>query len=925
MWWAKLQSLVAGLFHREGIEDDLAAEIRSHIEARIEDLIGRGLSRLAAERQARIEFGAIERYKEEVREARGLRLIDELRADMLCGLRGLRRTPGFTAVAAISLALGIGANTLVFSVLESTLLRPLALPDPDRLVTIWNVPDPTQPDRLGTSSIPRYFAFRDAARSFESMAAHNGIACGIKNLGFEENGAPPERILGQTVSPSMFRTLGVEPHLGRVFTEEEDQVDQVAPVVVLSYATWQRRYGRDLDIVGKTIGLDRLPTTVIGVMPERFDFFGDKVEFFAPLCLTKVQVDSRVGGNTIIARLKPGVSIEQAQSEVDAIGAQLAATDPAHHRGLGTRVESLQRSIARGIGAAGQPSSDYASALLMLQGAVGLVLLIACANVAGLLLTRTASRRTEVAVRQALGGSRSRITRQLVTETLPLAVLGSAIGVLLAWGGLSLFVATAPPEFPRLDQISIDLRVLGFTALVTFVTAVVFAMVPAVQASRPKLAGTLKEASRSATGAAERRRMRSLLVTGQIALASVLLVGAGLMIHSFVRVLDNDLGADPTSLLTFDFRLPARESYKQLGMYKGSGLFEVSPVPAETAERVLERLRTEPGVVSVAAVNASPLAGGSFQMPFRVEGRPDPSTISVAGTPTLPTVEYAAVTTGFFDVMKIPLLAGRDFAQHDTASSPFVVIINETMARQVFPREDAIGKHLRFDFIPDERPREIVGVVGDTRSGPFQVAHASTVYVPHVQQTSRFAGPAVYTRIGMNFVIRTMGEPMLLLPAVKRAVAEVDRTTPVANAKTVEQTLDAQVRSLRLYVLLLGLFGAVSAVLAATGIYGVMAHSVAERTREIGIRMALGARVLDVLLMVARQITGPIGVGLLLGLAGALALTRVIEANLFQVTSTDPLTYGAVSGLLLLIAGMACFFPARRAAVVNPTVALKHE
>jgi putative ABC transport system permease protein len=924
--WARLRSIGSGLFRRGRIEDDLADEIRSHLQSRVQDLLARGVEPSAAERQARIEFGSIERYKEEVRGARGLRIVDELRADLLCGVRGLRRAPGFTAVASISLALGIGANTLVFSLVDSTLLRPLSLPEPDRLVTIWNVPDVTKPDRLGTNSIPRYFALRDMTRSFDSVAAHNGLACGIKNLGFEENGAAPERILGQTVSPSMFRTLGVQPFMGRAFTDAEDQVDQVAPVVVLTYATWQRRFGGDSAVLGQTIILDRLPTTVIGVMPESFDFFGDQVEFFVPLCITRVQVESRIGANTIIARLKPGVSIAQAQADVDAIGVRLATTDPQRHRGLGSLVEPLQRSRARLTGAVGQPSGDYGSSLLMLQGAVGFVLLIACANVAGLLLARTNNRQTEVALRQALGGSRWRITRQLVTETLPLAVFGAVLGVLLAWGGLALFVATAPPEFPRLNDVAIDLRALGFTALVVFLTAIVFAMVPAFQASRVRFTGALKQASRSATGGADRQRMRSLLVTGQIALALVLLIGAGLMIHSFVRVLGNDLGADPTNLLTFDFRLPARESYKQLGMYKGTGLFEVSPVPAERVERVLERLETLPGVVSVAAVNAPPLAGGSFQMQFRIEGRPEPpSAISVAGVPTLPTAEYFAVTRAFFDTMKIPLRAGRDFGRLDTDASPFVVIINETMARQFFPGEDPIGKHLRFDFIPDERPREIVGVVGDTLAGPFQARYASTVYVPHVQQTSRFAGPTVYTRIGMNFVLRTMGDPMLLLPAVKRAVAEIDRTTPVASARTVEQTLDSQVRNLRLYMLLLGVFGAVSAILAATGIYGVMAHAVAQRTREIGIRIALGARVQDVLMMVGRQATWLIGLGLAIGLSVAVAFSRVIEANLFEVTATDPLTYGAVSALLLLIATVACLVPARRASVVNPVVALKHE
>ena len=926
MPWPKIRSLLAGLTRRNRLEDDMAEEIRGHIEARARDLARSGLDAAEAQRQARLEFGAVERYKEEVREARGLRVVDELRADLVCGLRGLRRAPGFTAVAAVSLALGVGANTLVFSLVDAALLRPLSLPEPERLVTIWNIPDPTKPDRLGTHSITRYVAFRDTARLFESVAAHNGIACGIKSLGFAEDGVPPERILGQTVSPSMFRTLGVQPMIGRTFADSEDQVDQIAPVVILSYRTWQRRYGSDRAIVGKTMMLDRLPTTIIGVMPEQFDFFGDQVEFFLPLCLTRAQVESRVGGNTVIARLKPSVSIDEAQAELDALGVQLAKNDPVHHRGFGARVEALQRSATRSIGNAGQPSGDYGSILLMLQGAVAVVLLIACANVAGLLLARTTARRTEVALRQAIGASRWRILRQLLTETLPLAVLGAGMGMLLAWGGLRLFVRLAPSDFPRLQYVSIDLRVLSFTALIAFATAVAFAIVPALHASSTQFSDELKEASRGATAGLLRRRMRHILVVSQIALALLLLIGAGLLLHSFARAIGNDLGADPTNVLTFDFRLPARESYKQIAMYRGSGLFEVSSVPSETIERVLDRLRTVPGVQSVAATNTPALGGASFEVPFRIEGRADPpSAISIAGTPALPTVEHVAITRGFFDTMRIPLRAGRDFDNRDTAAAPFVAIINETMARQFFSSEDPIGRYIRFDVIPDEQPRQIVGIVADTLDGPFQTRHAPSVYVPHVQQTSRATGPAVYSRIGMYFVIRTPGEPMALLPPIKRAVAEVDRGTPIANAGTVEQTLNGQVRSLRLSMLLLGVFGIIAAVLAAVGIYGMIAHSVTERTREFGVRMAFGARAADVLLMVVRRATTLIVAGVALGLAGAIAFSRVLESSLFQVTATDPLTYATVSLLLLLIALIACVVPAGRAAGMNPTVALRHD
>jgi putative ABC transport system permease protein len=907
-------------------DQELDEEIASHLDLDIRAHIDRGLAPDEARAAAFRQFGNRTRVKERARETDPFFGVETFVRDVLYGLRSLRRNPGFTAAAAVSLALGICANTVIFSLVDSTLLKPLALPDPDRLVVIWNVPDRSNPDRLGTSSIPRYFAFRDQARSFEAVGAFNGIACGVKTLGFEQNGAPAERILGQTISPSLFKTLGVTPLLGRTFSDDEDQVDQVAPVVLISHRMWQRRFGGDAQVLGKTLMLNRVRTEVIGVLPEGFDFFTEQIEFVAPLCLTRAQVDSRVGGNTVIGRLRPGVTVQQAQAEADSLGARLAASDPQRHQGIGTKVEPLQRAHVRLLDGSGQPSGDYGSPLLILQAAVGFVLLIACANVAGLLLARTAGRRHEVAMRLALGAGRRRIVRQFLAESVPLAVLGGAGGVGLSWGALRLFVATAPPDFPRLDRVTLDLRVLGFTALLVVITSVLFALVPALQASKT-VGDPLKDSGRTATGGTRRQRVRSLLVTGQMALALVLLIGAGLLIHSFVRAVGTDLGADPRNLLTFDFRLPPGETFKPAGRWRGSNLFDVNPAAADTFERVYERLRTVPGVLAVGAANGLPFSP-TFSMPFLIEGRPLPPTTGEFGEglqPSPQVANYFAVSRTFFSALGIPLVQGRDFGAHDIADRPLVMIINQTMARQYFPGEDPIGKRVTLDFVPDERPREIIAVAGDTSTGRLDGGHAPAIYVPHVQQTSRFAGAYVYTRIGMIFALRTAGDPMQLLASVKRAVSDVDPTTPVAGVSTVEQTLDAQVRHLRLYMLLLGAFGAVAAILAATGIYGVMAYAVAERTREIGIRMALGARATDVLLMVSRQAAAVIGAGTLLGLAGALALTRVIQSALFGVTATDPATYAAGALLLVLIAAAASVIPARRAASVDPTVALKQE
>ncbi len=692
MRWAMLRSWTTGLFRRKKVEDDIGDEIRAHLDARVAHLVRTGLPRHEAERRARVEFGSVARIKEDVRAARGLGLVDALVSDLRHGIRSIRRAPGFASVAVLSLALGIGANTLVFSVLNAALLTPGALPDPDRLVFLWNVPDLSRPDQLGTNSISRYVAWRDESRSFESVAAFNGIACGIRTLGFEQNGVPPERIVGQTVSPSFFRTLGVQPIIGRTFTEAEDIVDQVAPVVLISHRTWQRRFEADPGVVGKTVTLDRTPTTVIGVLPDTFDFFGERIEFVAPLCLTRAQVESRVGGNTVVARLRAGVSIEDAQRELDALAADLATRDPDRHRGFGIRVESLPRARARSLDPIGQPSGDYGVSLIILQGAVGFVLLIACANVAGLLMARGAVRRHEIALRMTLGAGRGRIVRQVLTESLPLAMVGATFGVLLAWLGLKVLLATTPSAFPRLEDATLDVRVLLFTACVSLATSLIFAAMPALQVSRISLAEASGPSKRT-TWSTERQSMRGVLVAGQVALALVLLVGAGLMTHSFARALENELGADPTNLLTFDFRLPSRESFKGRGMYRGSGLFDVSPVPAQTVERVFERLQSVPGVLSVAAVNPPPFVGQGFAMPFLVDGRPLPAS-ATPGTPASAqqTTDYSAVTSGFFRVMSIPLRQGRDFDSRDRADAPPVVIISETMARQFFPNEDPVGR-----------------------------------------------------------------------------------------------------------------------------------------------------------------------------------------------------------------------------------------
>jgi len=903
-------------------EREFDDEIESHLQHDIQVHLDRGLSPEEARRAALRAFGSRVRVKEAAREADRLFWLEMFARDVVFGLRGLLRRPGYAAAAVLSLALGIGANTLIFSLLNATVLKPLPLPDPDRLVVLWNVADPSRPDQLGTSSISRYTAFRDQAQSFEHVGAYNGFACGQRGFGLEKNGAPAEQIRGQTFSASMFPTLGVRPVMGRLFTEAEDQPDAIAPVTLISHGMWQRRFGGDARVVGRTMILNRVVTTVIGVLPKDFDLFGDDVEFFAPLCLTRAQIIGRNGANMVVARLKPGVSIQQAQAEADAIAGRLAESDPVRHRGLGVRVESFQRASARLFNGNGQATGDYVSQLLTLQGAVALVLLIACANVAGLLLARASGRRGEIALRLSLGADRLRVIRQLVAESVPLAVAGGAGGIGCSWVGLALFRGAAPANFPRLEQLSLDLRVLAFTAAIVILTMALFAVLPAIQSSSVSLTTPMRMAGRDAVGHAGRPRLRAALVVAQVALAVVLLVGAGLFINSFAHVITRNMGANTRNLVTFDFRLPLAEFTKQVGRYRDGSLWDISPVPARTFDQIVERLRAVPGVTAAAAVNISPFASGSMPMPFAIDGRPP---LPNGRVPSAPTVSYLAVTPGFFQTMGIPLRQGRDFDAHDTADRPYVVVVNRTMAQQFFENEEVIGRRITLDFVPDEPSREIVGVVADTLSGPLQEKQDPVIYVPHVQQTSQFVNALVYTRVGMTFAVRTVGDPLRVMPSIKQAVADVDPLTPVSNVRTVSETVNAQIGDLRVSMLLLASFGVIAAVLAATGLYGVMSYYVAERTREIGIRMALGARAADVLSLIGREAGVMTGLGLLGGLAGAAAFTRLIQSRLFGITATDPTTYAAVSALLLLIAVLASVVPGRRATAIDPATALKTE
>jgi putative ABC transport system permease protein len=828
------------------------------------------------------------------------------RQDLAFGARMLLARPGFTIAAVLSLALGIGANTTIFSLINSSLLADLPYRESGRLVVLWTSRI-SRPEVRSSTTAANYLAWKEQARSFEAVGASFGFP---SNVGTAENGAPAERIEGQRFTASMWNVLGVQPVLGRVFTAEEDRNGTPAPVVVLSHSFWQSRFGGDRQVVGRTLRLDGVETDIIGVMPEGFVFGSTNVAIWRPAGFSPQQLNSAASFLLIGARLRDGVTIEQGQAEMTAMAQGLAAQFPERNKDVTIAVQGLRGALY----------DDIERPLLVLQGTVGFVLLIACANIAGLLLARAASRRTEMAVRSSLGAGRGRIIRQLLTENVLLAVVGGAVGCAFAWAGLRALVAALPPGMIGLPDATIDLRVLLITAILSVVTGVIFGLAPALQTSNVDLSASLKESGRDGMGAGTGgQTFRSALVTVQIGLALMLLIGAGLMANSFLKVLNTDLGADPANVLTFEFRFPQDELMRPVGTYRGVGLWEIFPVTGLTFDRLWERVQTLPGVTSAAAISRAPLSGSAMGMQFFIEGRPRPQPGQGQGA------AYFAITPRYFETMRIPIQRGRDFTRNDSRTSPPVVIINKTMADRFWEGADPIGQHITLDFVPDEQPRQIVGIVGDSAIGRFQRQPTPMMYVPHLQQQERWQGPSWDYRAMMAFALRTQGPPMALVPAVRSAVADVDPGKPAGNIRTVEEYLGQQARGLELYTTLLGIFGAAAGLLAALGIYGVMAYTVAQRTREIGIRVALGASGTRVLRLVIRRTLIVIAIGLVVGLAGAIGLTRVLEAELFEVSPTDPLTFTVVTVGVSVVALLACLIPTRRAVRVDPTIALRYE
>jgi putative ABC transport system permease protein len=807
--------------------------------------------------------------------------------DLRYGFRMLLKKPGFTAVAVLALALGVGANTAIFSVVNGVLLRPLPYKDPDRLVRLgeWSQQVPGM-----SVAYPNFLDWREQNHVFEGLAATQFDSYNL--TGVDE----PERLQGRNVSANFFDLLGVAPALGRSFTADEDRPG-AERVCLISYGLWRRRFGGDRKIVGSQLTLNGKPYTVVGVLPADYRY-GTQTDVFAPIGL---RGDEEVmkerddhPGIYAVARLKDGVTYGQAEAEMKAIAERLAESYPKTNGGHSIVMVSLREYFV----------GDVRTSLLVLLGAVGFVLLIACANVANLLLARAASRSREIAIRTALGAGRWRIVRQLLTESVLLALMGGGVGLLLAAWGVDVLRRASLDVIPTTADIGLDRTVLFFTVGASLLTGVLFGLAPALSASKADLNESLKEGGRTGTAGAARNRVRSALVVAEVALSLMLLIGAGLLIRSFVSLRGTETGFDPRNILTMQL------SYK-------AGKDEGRKV-SNFLTQVEDKVRAVPGVEAVAISNGVPMLGAT-EMGIHIEGRPP-----VESSKQPMTVAYWA-TPDFFKVMGIRLVRGRLFDEHDTQNSPLVAVIDEDFAREQFPGEDPIGKYLAASPDGAVPHTEIVGVVRHVKNygldapGPVQAER----YAPLYQVPEKFM-PQVGGHV--TLLVRSAGtDPAALTDAVRRAVHEVDPNQPVYNVQTMEQVLSDSVASQRLSMTLLSLFGAAAMILAAVGIYGVMSYAVVQRTHEIGIRMALGARGRDVLRMVVGQGMALALAGVGLGLVGAFALSRVVKSLLFGVTATDPLTFVGVPLVLLLVALLSTFIPARRATKVDPMVALRYE
>ena len=875
------------LLRRGAVERELDDEIRFHLEQQIEKHVAAGRSRAEATRLARLELGGVTRVKEECRDARGITLAEELVQDLRYGLRKLRRSPGFTAVALITLALGIGVNTALFSVVNAVLLRPLPYDRPDELVTIHQ----SKPN-FATGTVP-YLNFRDLQRenrSLTGMAVYRYFGYSLTGVG------PAEQVDALLVSSDLFRLLGVEPVLGRTFAPGEDEVG-APPLALIGAGLWKRKFGGSPDVIGKTLVLNGLGHTIVGVMPAGFNLMlsGEPRDVYVPIgqWRNNLLLDRGAGlGIRGVGRLRPGISIEQAQADMDRISARLAEIYPEENRGTAARLIALE---------------DWAvgrtrSTLLVLFGAVALVLLIACVNVANLLLARATGRARELAIRVALGAGRRRLIRQLLTESTLLALAGGAIGLLVAGWATPATIAFLPDALPRAAEIGIDGRVLLFTIVVSLASGLLFGLAPALKATETNLHGALRDGGRGTSGS--RHRAQDVFVVLQMAMVLVLLIGAGLMIRTLNRLWNVDPGVDPAGVTTFGLAFPP--SMTEAG----------APATRAYLRQTEERLRALPGIERVAlSTGGLPLQADDQQL-FWIDGQPKP-----ASSDQMKWALWYVVGPDYQRAMGIPLLRGRFFTPHDDEDAPLALVVDDVFAREYFGTDDPIGKRLHLDGY--DRPAEVVGMVGHVNQWGLDSDESQSLraqlYLPLMQLPDASMAP----RSGIDVVVRA--SRAVDFTAMRAALQEMNPEQVAFEARRMEDVISDSLAGRRFSMVVFAVFAGLALVLASVGIYGVVSYAVGQRAGEIGIRMALGARRGDILRMVLRHGAQMALLGIAIGLAAALALTRLMERMLYGVSPTDPLTYVAVAIGLAAIALAASYLPARRAMRVDPMVALRHE
>jgi putative ABC transport system permease protein len=873
------------LLKKEKLESELDEELRFHLEKQTARNIERGMSAEEARRRAVVDFGGVEGIKEDCREVRGTRFIEELWQDVRYGLRMMLKRPGFTVAAVISLALGIGANTAIFSVVNAVLLKSLPYKEPERLVLVWGS-TPAEGNHRNQVSATDVADWRKQNSVFEDVATYQSYTPTMSGVAGEA-----ERVAGMAVGDGYFKIMKAEPLLGRVFTPEENE-DGKDFEIILGYGLWQRKFGADPNVVGKTVLLNSRPYLIVGVMPSDFHslpttLIDAPAEFYRPVGENYDEEERSSRHLRAIARLKPDVTLEQAQTEMSVIASRLERDHPKENTGYTVRLASISEDTVGGL----RPT------LLMLFGAVLFVLLIACANVGNLLLARSSVRQKEVAIRAALGAGRMRLVRQFLTESVLLSLAGGCLGLLFALWSTGLVESIGSQVTPLLSGVRIDLKVLCFTLVVSFLAGIIFGLAPALHISQTDLNGTLKEGGRSSDAGRGRNRLRGLLVVAEVAMALVLLICAGLLIKSVMRLREVNTGFNTENLLTMNVSLPGAkypEKQSWTAFY----------------QQVTERVESLPGVKAAGATSVLPLSNNFDGRGLAVEDRPKPPGQEIS-------VDLYVVTPGYLRAMEIALLRGRALDEHDTNEAPMVALVSERMAAQLWPGEDPLGKRVKFPG-SEKKPqpwRTVVGVVRDVRQYGLDKKENMQLYLPSAQ----------YPVSQMTLVVRAASDANSLIVPVKNEIRAVDKDQAVYSVATMEQLLSSSISLRQFSMLLLLTFAAVALLLASVGIYGVISYSVTQRTHEIGVRIALGAQSKDVLKMVVGQGMWLAMAGVLIGLVAAFLLTRLMSGLLFGVSATDPLTFILISMLILAVALLACLVPARRATRVDPILALRSE